>query len=119
MNFSAWAIRNPVPPILAFILLTLTGLMAFDRLDVQNFPDMSLPTVSISASRSRLKYRCSIEYRGGRRNSSRRDSNSVRISSSVTGAGGLPESRICSITWIMRRFTTSSPRCRRISRACS
>ncbi|MEC8666309.1 MAG: efflux RND transporter permease subunit, partial [Pseudomonadota bacterium] len=50
MNFSAWAIRNPVPPILAFILLTLTGLMAFDRLDVQNFPDMSLPTVSISAS---------------------------------------------------------------------
>ena len=50
MNFSAWAIRNPVPPILAFILLTITGLMAFNRLDVQNFPDMSLPTITISAS---------------------------------------------------------------------
>lgn len=50
MNFSAWAIRNPVPPILAFILMTITGLMAFNRLDVQNFPDMSLPTISISAS---------------------------------------------------------------------
>lgn len=50
MNFSAWAIRNPVPPILAFILLTLTGLMAFQRLDVQNFPDMDLPTIKISAS---------------------------------------------------------------------
>ncbi|SPF81708.1 efflux RND transporter permease subunit [Pseudoprimorskyibacter insulae] len=50
MNFSAWAIRNPVPPILAFILLTLTGLMAFNRLDVQNFPDMDLPAISISAS---------------------------------------------------------------------
>ena len=50
MNFSAWAIRNPVPPILAFILMTITGLMAFNRLDVQNFPDMSLPTINISAS---------------------------------------------------------------------
>ncbi|MBP1852875.1 efflux RND transporter permease subunit [Rhizobium halophytocola] len=50
MNFSAWAIRNPVPPILAFILLTITGLMAFDRLDVQNFPDMDLPTINISAT---------------------------------------------------------------------
>lgn len=50
MNFSAWAIRNPVPPILAFVLLTITGLMAFNRLDVQNFPDMSLPTIDISAS---------------------------------------------------------------------
>jgi multidrug efflux pump subunit AcrB len=50
MNFSAWAIRNPVPPILAFILMTITGLMAFNRLDVQNFPDLSLPTIAISAS---------------------------------------------------------------------
>lgn len=50
MNFSAWAIKNPVPPILAFILMTITGLMAFNRLEVQNFPDMSLPTISISAS---------------------------------------------------------------------
>ncbi|WP_414897553.1 efflux RND transporter permease subunit [Rhodovulum sp. YEN HP10] len=50
MNFSAWAIRNPVPPILAFLLLTVTGLMAFQRLDVQNFPDMDLPTISVSAS---------------------------------------------------------------------
>ena len=50
MNFSAWAIRNPVPPILVFILLTITGLMAFSRLDVQNFPDMELPTITISAT---------------------------------------------------------------------
>ena len=50
MNMSAWAIRNPVPPILAFMLLTVMGLMAFNRLDVQNFPDMSLPSISISAS---------------------------------------------------------------------
>ncbi|MBR9839136.1 MAG: efflux RND transporter permease subunit [Rhodobacteraceae bacterium] len=50
MNFSAWSIKNPVTPILAFVLLTITGLMAFNRLDIQNFPDMTLPTINISAS---------------------------------------------------------------------
>ncbi len=50
MNFSSWAIRNPVPPILAFLMLTVLGLMSFNRLDVQNFPDMDMPTISISAS---------------------------------------------------------------------
>ncbi|RAX37919.1 efflux RND transporter permease subunit [Rhizobium tropici] len=49
MNFSAWSIRNPVPAILLFILLTAGGLVAFDRLSVQNFPDMVLPTVQINA----------------------------------------------------------------------
>ncbi len=50
MNFSSWSIRNPVPPILLFVLLTACGLWAFNRLDVQNFPDMDLPTIEISAS---------------------------------------------------------------------
>ena len=50
MNFSSWAIRNPVPPILLFVLLTVLGLMSFNRLDVQNFPDMDLPMISISAA---------------------------------------------------------------------
>ncbi|MGV8938237.1 MAG: efflux RND transporter permease subunit [Allorhizobium sp.] len=50
MNFSSWSIRNPVPPILLFVLLTACGLWAFNRLDVQNFPDMDLPTIQISAS---------------------------------------------------------------------
>jgi len=50
MNVSSWSIRNPVPPILLFALLTACGLWAFNRLDVQNFPDMDLPTIEISAS---------------------------------------------------------------------
>ncbi len=50
MNISAWSIRNPVPPILLFILLTVCGLLAFDRLSIQKFPDMDLPTIKISAS---------------------------------------------------------------------
>lgn len=50
MNFSAWSIRNPVPAVLLFILLTAGGLLAFDRLPVQNFPDMDLPTIVINAA---------------------------------------------------------------------
>lgn len=50
MNFSSWSILNPVPAILLFILLTVCGLLAFDRLAVQNFPDMDLPTIKITAS---------------------------------------------------------------------
>ena len=50
MNFSAWSIHNPVPAILLFVLLTIGGLLAFERLAVQNFPDMDLPTIKVSAS---------------------------------------------------------------------
>lgn len=50
MNISAWSIRNPVPAILLFAMLSASGLWAFNRLDVQNFPDMNLPTITISAS---------------------------------------------------------------------
>jgi multidrug efflux pump subunit AcrB len=50
VNFSALSIRNPVPAILLFILLTVGGLLAFDRLAVQNFPDIVLPTIRISAA---------------------------------------------------------------------
>lgn len=49
MNFSAWSIRNPVPVILLFAMLTVGGLLAFQRLAVQNFPDMDLPTISVIA----------------------------------------------------------------------
>lgn len=50
MNISAFSIRNPVPAILLFALLTVCGLLAFSKLSVQQFPDMDLPTIAISAS---------------------------------------------------------------------
>ncbi|MBB3351499.1 multidrug efflux pump subunit AcrB [Rhizobium sp. BK049] len=50
MNFSAWSIRNPVPAILLFAMLTVGGLLAFKTLAVQNFPDMDLPTISVTAT---------------------------------------------------------------------
>ncbi|GKS86202.1 efflux RND transporter permease subunit [Acidovorax sp. SUPP1855] len=50
MNFSAWSIRNPVPALLLFFLLTVLGTVGFHRLEIQDFPDMDLPTIQVTAS---------------------------------------------------------------------
>ena len=50
MNVSAWSIRNPIPAILLFVMLTLLGVMAFRAMKVQQFMDVDLPTVVVTAS---------------------------------------------------------------------
>ncbi|MBI5890953.1 MAG: efflux RND transporter permease subunit [Nitrosomonadales bacterium] len=50
MNVSAWSIRNPTPAILAFVMLTLMGIMGFRAMKIQQFPDIDLPTVTVTAS---------------------------------------------------------------------
>ena len=50
MNVSAWSIKNPIPAMMLFVLLTLAGLLAFNSMKVQQFPDLELPTVIVSAS---------------------------------------------------------------------
>lgn len=49
MNVSAWAIRNPVPSILLFVVLTFLGIDSFRSLGIQNFPDIELPTIIVTA----------------------------------------------------------------------
>lgn len=50
MNFSAWAIRKPVPSLLLFLLLTIFGIYSLNKLSIQDFPDMDLPMIKISAA---------------------------------------------------------------------
>jgi len=50
MNFSALSIKNPIPAIMLFILLTLAGLLAYKANAVQDFPDIELPIVTVSAA---------------------------------------------------------------------
>ncbi|MDP1925831.1 MAG: efflux RND transporter permease subunit [Thiobacillus sp.] len=50
MNVSSWSIKNPIPAVLLFIMLTLAGLMAFKAMKIQQFPDIDLPTVTVSAT---------------------------------------------------------------------
>ena len=49
-NISAWAIRNPVPPIVLFLFLTIMGLVSFARMDVVNNPDIEFPGVQVNIS---------------------------------------------------------------------
>ncbi len=50
MNFSALSIKNPIPAIMLFALLSLAGLLAFQSSAVQDFPDIELPMVTVSAT---------------------------------------------------------------------
>ena len=50
MNLSAWSIKNPIPAAMLFVLLTLAGLLSFSAMKVQNFPDMDLPVVMVTAA---------------------------------------------------------------------
>ncbi|WP_225026185.1 efflux RND transporter permease subunit [Xinfangfangia pollutisoli] len=50
MNFSAWAIRNPVAPLLGFFLLMLIGWQSFNTLPITRFPNIDVPIVSIAVA---------------------------------------------------------------------
>lgn len=49
-NISAWSIKNPVPTILLFVLLTIAGLMSFPSLGIDEQPNIDIPAVSVTAS---------------------------------------------------------------------
>jgi multidrug efflux pump subunit AcrB len=49
-NISAWSIRNPVPPIVLFIALLLTGIYAFATMEVTDQPDIDFPAATVSIS---------------------------------------------------------------------
>jgi hydrophobe/amphiphile efflux-1 (HAE1) family protein len=46
-NASAWAIKNPIPPIIMFMILLFLGVAAFIKLPINNNPDVSFPLVSV------------------------------------------------------------------------
>jgi multidrug efflux pump subunit AcrB len=50
LNVSSWSIRNPIPSVMLFVLLTLAGLLGFQAMKVQQFPDIDLPTITVTAS---------------------------------------------------------------------
>lgn len=50
INVSSWSIKNPTPSVLLFIMLTLAGLLGFQAMKIQNFPDIDLPTVTVTAA---------------------------------------------------------------------
>lgn len=52
MRISAWAIRNPIPVVLLFILLTVSGVVAFMRMPIQMFPNVALPIIAVTVTQN-------------------------------------------------------------------
>jgi multidrug efflux pump subunit AcrB len=50
VNFSAWAIRRPLPSLMLFFILCVVGLWGFWKLPVARFPDVSFPMVTVAVS---------------------------------------------------------------------
>ncbi|MDM4767616.1 efflux RND transporter permease subunit [Pelomonas sp. SE-A7] len=50
INVSSASIRHPIPAILLFIMLSLAGLLGFKAMKIQNFPDIDLPTITVTAA---------------------------------------------------------------------
>ncbi len=49
-NISAWSIRNPIPTIVLFIILTLAGLIAFPLLGINDNPNVDVPAVTVTVT---------------------------------------------------------------------
>jgi HAE1 family hydrophobic/amphiphilic exporter-1 len=47
-NISSWSIRNPIPIILLFVVLTIAGIGSYFNLRTNNFPDVDLPVVAVT-----------------------------------------------------------------------
>jgi multidrug efflux pump subunit AcrB len=50
MNVSAWCIRNPIPAVMFFVLLTVAGVLSYNAMKIQNFPDLDVPNINITAA---------------------------------------------------------------------
>lgn len=47
-NISSWSIKNPIPIVLMFVVLTLAGIVSYFNLRTNNFPDVDLPVVIVT-----------------------------------------------------------------------
>ena len=50
MNVSSWCIKNPIAAIMFFVMLCFAGVLGYQNMKVQNFPDLDVPNIIISAS---------------------------------------------------------------------
>src|SRR5919202_4346281 len=49
-NISAWSIKQPVPTIVLFLVLTIGGLLSFPLLGIDDSPNIDVPSVSVSVT---------------------------------------------------------------------
>ena len=49
-NISAWAIRNPISPLVLFFMLTVLGIAGFMSMQINQMPDVSFPAASVTVT---------------------------------------------------------------------
>ena len=49
-NLSSWSIRNPVPTVVLFLLLTIAGVVGFNMLRINNTPDLDVPAIIVTVT---------------------------------------------------------------------
>jgi HAE1 family hydrophobic/amphiphilic exporter-1 len=52
LHISAWAIRNPIPVVLLFIVLLIAGISGYRSLPIKLYPDVSFPIVQVNVTLS-------------------------------------------------------------------
>src|SRR5579863_3451690 len=52
LNVSAWSIRKPIPAIVAFVVLTILGLVSFRTMSITRFPNIDIPIVQVLITQS-------------------------------------------------------------------
>lgn len=51
-NISAWSIRQPIPSILLFLILSISGLICYFNLGIDENPNIDMPTVVVTVSQN-------------------------------------------------------------------
>ena len=51
-QISSWSIRNPIPTLVFFMVMTIAGIMGFMETRVNNWPDIDFPIVVVTVVRS-------------------------------------------------------------------
>jgi hydrophobe/amphiphile efflux-1 (HAE1) family protein len=51
-NISAWAIRQPIPSLVLFLVLIVLGLRSFNNLAITRFPNIDIPIVTVNIAQS-------------------------------------------------------------------
>ncbi len=48
LPISSWAIRNPIPVVVAFVLMLVAGAYSYSRLPIKQFPNIAFPMVAVT-----------------------------------------------------------------------
>ncbi len=51
-QISSWSIRNPIPTLVFFVVMTIAGILGFGQMRINNWPDIDFPIVVVTVVRS-------------------------------------------------------------------